>query len=125
MIWSGWEKLVSRLALTDLAPLVRKAHDAELLVESTSKNFKRIWNTPSRILTLLVDRATSSKRLLASRSWSRGWNRDVRACAVVARGSRHTLFTRSFEQLGAFFCVFFVTEGFHSAAPYVRSVVST
>jgi len=40
LIWSGWEKLVSRLALTDLAPLVRMAHDAELLVESTYEEFQ-------------------------------------------------------------------------------------
>jgi len=40
LIWSGWEKLVSRLALTDLAPLVRKAHEAELLVESTYEEFQ-------------------------------------------------------------------------------------
>jgi Protein of unknown function (DUF1186) len=40
LIWAGWEKLVSRLALTDLAPLVRKAHDAELLVESTYEEFQ-------------------------------------------------------------------------------------
>ena len=79
LIWSGWEKLISRLALTDLAPLVRKAHDADLLVESTYEEFQGIWNTPSRILTPLVARGTSSKRLLASRSWSRGWNCDARA----------------------------------------------
>jgi hypothetical protein len=36
LIWAGWEKLISRLALTELAPLVRKAHDADLLVESIS-----------------------------------------------------------------------------------------
>ena len=41
MIWSGWEKLISRLGLTDLAPLVRKAHEAELLVESTYEEFQR------------------------------------------------------------------------------------
>jgi hypothetical protein len=40
LIWSGWEKLISRLALTDLAPLVRQAHDAELLVESTYQEFQ-------------------------------------------------------------------------------------
>ena len=40
LIWSGWEKLISRLALTDLAPLVRQAHDAELLVESTYEDFQ-------------------------------------------------------------------------------------
>jgi len=40
LIWAGWEKLISRLALTDLAPLVRKAHDAELLVESTYEEFQ-------------------------------------------------------------------------------------
>jgi hypothetical protein len=40
LIWSGWEKLISRLALTDLAPLVRKAHDADLLVESTYEEFQ-------------------------------------------------------------------------------------
>src|SRR5271157_3236087 len=89
-----------------------------------TKNFKRIWNTPSRILTLLVDQATSSKRLLASRSWSRGWSRDVRAWwQVVARGSKHALFTSSFERLDVFFVCFLVIEGFHSAAHYVRSVV--
>ena len=41
LVWSGWEKLISRLALTDLAPLVRKAHEAELLVESTYEEFQR------------------------------------------------------------------------------------
>ncbi len=40
LFWSGWEKLISRLGLTDLAPLVRKAHDAELLVESTYEEFQ-------------------------------------------------------------------------------------
>src|SRR5271165_493546 len=40
LIWSGWEKLISRLGLTDLAPLVRKAHDADLLVESTYEEFQ-------------------------------------------------------------------------------------
>ena len=44
-------ELISRLALTELAPLVRKAHDTDLLVESTMKSFNRTWNTPSRILT--------------------------------------------------------------------------
>ena len=122
LIWSGWEKLVSRLALTDLAPLVRKAHDAELLVESTYEEFQGIWNTPSRILTLLVDRATSSKRLLASRSWSRGWNRDVRAWQSSPEA--HTVY-QFFRATRCVFFVSFVTEGFHSAAPYVRSVVST
>ncbi len=41
------------------------------------------------------------------------------------RGSWHALFTSSLERLDAFFVCFFVTEGFHSAAHYVRSVVST
>ncbi len=41
LIWAGWEKLISRLALTDLAPLVRKAHDADLLVESTYEEFQQ------------------------------------------------------------------------------------
>ena len=45
LIWLGLEKLVSRLALPDLAPLVRDA---------------------------LVDKATSSKRLLGFKSLSRG-----------------------------------------------------
>jgi hypothetical protein len=40
LIWSGWEKLISRLGLSELAPLVRKAHDAELLVESTFDEFQ-------------------------------------------------------------------------------------
>ena len=35
----GWEKLISRLALTDLAPLVRKAHESELLVEAPTRSF--------------------------------------------------------------------------------------
>ena len=35
------EKLISRLALTELAPLVRKAHDADLLVESTYEEFQQ------------------------------------------------------------------------------------
>ncbi len=37
----GWEKLISRLAMTELAPLVRKAYEAELLVESTYEEFQR------------------------------------------------------------------------------------
>ena len=41
LIWAGWEKLISRLALTELAPLVRKAHDADLLVESTYEEFQK------------------------------------------------------------------------------------
>jgi hypothetical protein len=41
LIWAGWEKLISRLALTGLAPLVRKAHDADLLVESTYEEFQQ------------------------------------------------------------------------------------
>ena len=40
MIWSGWEKLISRLALTDLAPRVRQAHEADLMVESTYEEFE-------------------------------------------------------------------------------------
>ena len=40
LVWAGREKLIARLALTDLAPLVRKAHDAELLVESTYEEFQ-------------------------------------------------------------------------------------
>jgi hypothetical protein len=40
LVWGGWEKLISRLALTDLAPLVRQAHDADLLVESTYEEFQ-------------------------------------------------------------------------------------
>ena len=41
LIWAGWEKLISRLALTELAPLVREAHDADLLVESTYEEFQQ------------------------------------------------------------------------------------
>jgi len=40
LVWSGWEKLIARLALTDLEPLVRKAHEAEQLVESTYEEFQ-------------------------------------------------------------------------------------
>ena len=40
LIWVGWEKLISRLALAGLAPLLRKAHDADLLVESTYEEFQ-------------------------------------------------------------------------------------
>jgi len=40
LIWAGWETLISRLALIDLAPLVRQAHDADLLVESTYDEFQ-------------------------------------------------------------------------------------
>jgi hypothetical protein len=31
LIWAGWEKLISRLALPELAHVVRKAHDADLI----------------------------------------------------------------------------------------------
>ncbi|MGA8584777.1 MAG: hypothetical protein WB715_13235, partial [Roseiarcus sp.] len=41
LIWAGWEKLISRLALTELAPLVRRAHDADLVVESTYEEFQQ------------------------------------------------------------------------------------
>jgi hypothetical protein len=40
LIWVGWEKLISRPALAGLAPLLRKAHDADLLVESTHEEFQ-------------------------------------------------------------------------------------
>ena len=41
LIWSGWEKLIAQLALRDLAPLVRQAHQADLLVESEYEDFER------------------------------------------------------------------------------------
>jgi hypothetical protein len=41
LIWSGWEKLIAQLALRDLAPLVRQAHQADLLLESEYEDFER------------------------------------------------------------------------------------
>ena len=38
---SGPDGRISRLALTELAPLVRKAHDADLLVEITYEEFQQ------------------------------------------------------------------------------------
>ena len=67
LIWAGWEKLISRLALTELAPLVRKAHDADLLVESTyevSTDLEYAVAHPTPLV---------PSRWLASESWSRGW----------------------------------------------------
>ena len=76
LIWSGWEKLISRLALTNLAALVREAHDADLLVESSYREFQEdleyaVAHTDAP--------CPSGERLLASRSWSCGWNSDARA----------------------------------------------
>ena len=41
LVWSGWEKLIAWLGLTDLAPIFRKAHEAELSVESSYEEFQR------------------------------------------------------------------------------------
>jgi len=41
LIWSGWEKLIAQLALRDLAPLVRQAHQADLLLKSEYEDFER------------------------------------------------------------------------------------
>ena len=40
LVWSGWEKTVSRLGLAELAPLVKNAHEAEYIPESDYELFE-------------------------------------------------------------------------------------
>ena len=40
LVWSGWEKTVSRLGLAELAPLAKKAHEAEYIPESDYETFE-------------------------------------------------------------------------------------
>jgi Protein of unknown function (DUF1186) len=68
LIWVGWEKLISRLALAGLAPLLRKAHDADLLVESTYEEFQHDLEYVLRIPMPFVAQGMNSKRWLASES---------------------------------------------------------
>jgi hypothetical protein len=51
----------SRLGLTEPAAVVRPAHESELLIESTYEELQRDFNTPSRILTLPVDRGQTPR----------------------------------------------------------------
>jgi Protein of unknown function (DUF1186) len=69
LIWAGWEKLISRLALTELAPLFGRFMTRICWSRAPMKSFNRTSNTPSRILTPLVAQGMNSKRWLASESW--------------------------------------------------------
>ena len=120
MIWSGWEKLVSRLALTELAPLVRKAHEAELLIESAYEEFQEDLEyavahpdapcRPGDELQAFADvqELESWVEIVMSRAW---WQSSPEApsthCLPVLLRTRRI-----------FVCL--VIEGFHSAAHYVR-----
>jgi hypothetical protein len=43
MVWSGWESVIIYFGLTDLAPLVGRAHAAERMFERTMGDFNRDW----------------------------------------------------------------------------------
>ena len=88
LIWSGWEKLISRLALTELAPLFGRLMTRICWSRAPMKSFKRIWNTPSRILRPLVAQGMSLKHSRALESWSAGWNCDAPGHAPSYLGRR-------------------------------------
>ena len=43
MVWSGWESVIIYFGLTDLVPLVERAHAAERMFERTIDGFNRDW----------------------------------------------------------------------------------
>ena len=43
MVWSGWESVIIYFGLTDLVPLVERAHAAERMFERTMGDFNRDW----------------------------------------------------------------------------------
>jgi hypothetical protein len=43
MVWSGWESVIVYFGLTDLVPLVERAHAAERMFERTMGDFNRDW----------------------------------------------------------------------------------
>jgi hypothetical protein len=43
MVWSGWESVIIYFGLTDLVPLVARAHAAERMLERTIGDFNRDW----------------------------------------------------------------------------------
>jgi hypothetical protein len=43
MVWSGWESVIIYFGLTDLVPLVERAHAAERIFERTMGDFNREW----------------------------------------------------------------------------------
>lgn len=43
MVWSGWESVIIYFGLTDLVPLVERAHAAERMFERTMDDFNRDW----------------------------------------------------------------------------------
>ena len=43
MVWSGWESVIIYFGLTDLVPLVERAHAAERMFERTMGDFNRNW----------------------------------------------------------------------------------
>jgi hypothetical protein len=43
MVWSGWESVIIYFGLTDLIPLVARAHAAERMFERTMDDFNRDW----------------------------------------------------------------------------------
>jgi len=43
MVWSGWESVIIYFGLTDLVPLVERAHAAQRMFQRTVDHFKREW----------------------------------------------------------------------------------
>jgi hypothetical protein len=43
MVWSGWESVIIYFGLTDLVPLVERAHADERMFERTMDDFHRNW----------------------------------------------------------------------------------
>jgi hypothetical protein len=49
IVWSGWESVIIYFGLTDLVPLVERAHAAERMFERTMGDFNRDWAMPAPI----------------------------------------------------------------------------
>ena len=43
LVWSGWESVIIYFGLTDLVPLVERAHEGERMFERTIDDFHREW----------------------------------------------------------------------------------
>ena len=108
-----------RLGLTDLAPLVRKAHEAEMLVESTYEEFQRDLEYAIRILMLPVDRETNSTPLAVIRgNYRHGWDRDGQPAPV--RFKVNTGNVTGVIVHGSVSCVFCACQVFKSSGPCDR-----
>jgi hypothetical protein len=63
VVWSGWESVIIYFGLTDLVPLVERAHAAERMFERTMGDFNRDW-AYARALPSARSRAIPSRSIV-------------------------------------------------------------